>query len=632
MSRLLSNKRPTTVFLLLASVFLLAVATLAQTSDTPSEAGVAVTNRADGSYESEGSKVSGTTVTTTANVRSVSGVRVTPDETSPSMNTAPNERVTKLFRICNAGNGPDSFTIPRTDITAPATLVSLYFDVDGSGTLTNGDAPITIGSTASPTLAIGACVGVIAVVDTANSTPETNLTIRLTARSQLDASASGAAQDEATVILAVGNQARFSSPDNPALQPRKLIDGRQSEVAGSGQSLSYTIEFRNSGAVPARHVMVTDNLPASLAYEPNSLHLGDRAVTDQSDADPGEVNGQTIKVKFDEVGPNELIQISFRGHVVGGVPAGAGIVNTASVTGDNAETTSTSSAVAVVDPFGRVYAGRSGGTVLIGGARVMLAMDQAGTNPLTLPADLGYSPNTANDDPYSTKADGRFSFALTPEQFGTSASPAQYFLIVTAPGYRARLIEVTLSPSTSGVYTASVRALDGQSIARSNSFALTNDSASIDNIAALALNVPMFESTTLEIQKSADRRNADVGDVVSYHVEVHNATSETISNVIVRDHLPESFRYAVGTALIESSSKRTVEPEGSGGDLVFRIGEVAPSERLSIVYRVRVGANARDGEQINSAIADGTFPSGEHIATAPAHVGVIVSHGVFSTR
>ncbi len=632
MPKMPSNRRPANVLLLMLSIVLLAAGTLAQTSDTPSEAGAAVTNRADGSYESEGNKVSGTTVTTTATVKSVSGVNVTPDETGPSTNTAPNERVSKLFRICNAGNGPDSFTIQRTDITAPATLISLHFDADASGTLTEGDTPITIGSTASPNLAIGACVPVIAEVDTANSTPETNLTIRLTARSQIDNSASGVAQDEGTIILAVGNRARFTSPDNPALQPRKLVDGRQSEVAGSGQSLSYTIEFRNSGIVPARHVIVTDNLPASLVYEPNSLHLGDRALTDQSDVDTGEVNGQTIKVKLDEVGPNELIQISFRARVVGAVPAGSGIVNTASISGDNSETTSTTSAVAVVDPFGRVYAGRSGGTVLIGGARVMLATDQGGANPLTLPAGLGYAPNTANDDPYAATADGRFSFALTPEQFGTTTSPARYFLIVTAPGYRARLIEVTLSPSTSGVYTTSIRALDGQSIARSNSFALTSDNVSIDDIAALALNVPMFENTTLEIQKSADRRNADVGDVVSYHVEVHNATSETISNVFVGDRLPESFRYAAGTGLVESSSKRTIEPEVSANDLVFRVGEVAPGERLSIVYRVRVGANARDGEQINSAIAEGAFPSGERVATAPARVGVIVSHGVFSTR
>src|SRR6266436_7166883 len=138
MSRILPNKCPATVVLLLASVFFLAVATLAQTSDTPSEAGIAVTNRADGSYDTEGNKVSGTTVTTTANVRSVSGVRVTPDESRPSTNTAPNEHVTKIFRICNAGNGTDSFTIPHLDITAPAALISLHFDVDASGTLTDG--------------------------------------------------------------------------------------------------------------------------------------------------------------------------------------------------------------------------------------------------------------------------------------------------------------------------------------------------------------------------------------------------------------------------------------------------------------------------------------------------------------
>jgi len=632
MSRLLQNKRPTTAFLLLASFFLLAVATLAQTSDTPSEAGTAVTNRANGAYEGEDGKVSGTSVTTIATVKAISAVKVTPDETGPSTNTAPNERVTKLFRVCNIGNGPDSFAIPRVDITAPATLISLHFDIDGSGTLTEGDTPITIGSTVTPTLTRGECLGVIAVVDTGASTPETNLTINLTARSQLDNSASGTAQDDGTIIIAVGNRPRFTSPDNPALQPRKMVDGQQTKVTGSGQSLSYTITFRNSGAVAARHVTVADDMPASLLYEPNSLHLGDRQLTDQADADPGEVSGQSIKVKLDQVGPGELVQISFRAHVTGAVPAGAGIVNTASISGDNAETASTSSAVAVVDPFGRVYAGRSGGTVLIAGARVMLANDQGGTSPLTLPAGLGYAPNTANDDPYATTSDGRFSFALTPEQFGTLSSRAHYFLIVTAPGYRARLIEVSLSPTTSGIYTATINALDGQSIARSGGFALTNQAVSIDNVAALALNVPMFESTTLEIQKSADRRNVDVGDVVSYHIEVHNATSETVSNVIVRDRLPESFRYATGTGLIESSSKQTVEPQVSGSDLVFRVGDVGPGERLSIAYRVRVGANARDGEQVNSAVAEGAFPSGEHIATAPARVGVIVSHGVFSTQ
>src|SRR5438132_2115442 len=123
---MLSKRRPANLLLLILSIVLVAGATLAQTSDNPSEAGAVVTNRADGAYESEGNKVSGTSVTTTATVKAVSGVKVTPDETIPSANTAPNERVTKVFRICNAGNGPDSFAILRAEITAPAAIVSLY--------------------------------------------------------------------------------------------------------------------------------------------------------------------------------------------------------------------------------------------------------------------------------------------------------------------------------------------------------------------------------------------------------------------------------------------------------------------------------------------------------------------------
>src|SRR5258708_1226822 len=168
MRNVISKRQPANILLLMLSIVLLAAGTLAQTSDTPAEAGAAVTNRADGSYETEGNKVSGTTVTTTANVKSVSGVRVTPDETSPSTNTAPNEHVSKLLGICKGGNGTASFPTPHLEVTAPAALISLHFDVDASGTLTDGDIPITIGSTASPNLAINACVGVIAVVDIGN--------------------------------------------------------------------------------------------------------------------------------------------------------------------------------------------------------------------------------------------------------------------------------------------------------------------------------------------------------------------------------------------------------------------------------------------------------------------------------
>ena len=92
MRNLLMNKRPVTLLLLLASVFLLTVATLAQTSDNGSQAGTAVVNQAGGAYQSDGNNLTGTSATVSETVKAVAGVRVTPDETSPSANTAPSER------------------------------------------------------------------------------------------------------------------------------------------------------------------------------------------------------------------------------------------------------------------------------------------------------------------------------------------------------------------------------------------------------------------------------------------------------------------------------------------------------------------------------------------------------------
>jgi hypothetical protein len=66
--------------------------------------------------------------------------------------------------------------------------------------------------------------------------------------------------------------------------------------------------------------------------------------------------------------------------------------------------------------------------------------------------------------------------------------------------------------------------------------------------------------------------------------------------------------------------------------MVFRIGEINPGITARLLYRVRVGANAHEGEQENVAFAAGLFPNGETIQTAAARASVIVGRGVFSTR
>ncbi|HYO64113.1 MAG TPA: SdrD B-like domain-containing protein [Pyrinomonadaceae bacterium] len=596
-------------------------------------AGTSIANRAEASYrDGAGQSFNTFSETVTLQVRAVSAVVVTPDETEPSATVSPNERVVRPFRVCNAGNTPDFYTLTRAEVTAPATLVSLFYDTDANGTPDPGDRPAQVGSGLSPRVAPRSCVTLLAVVETNGSAPGSQLVIGVTARSNVAESAGGMAQDDGTIVNLVGNGAKFTSPDEPQLPPVKLVESRERVTAAHGQTLAYTIAFRNHGDVAARNAVLRDELPAELDYISGTLQLNGRALTDAADSDEGQVTGRRVEVRWAEVAVGSLVEIVFRARVKPGVQPGAAVVNFATISADNAPAAVSSSAVVVVNPFGLVYEARSNGATTIAGARVALLRDQSSGATLELRPDSGSAPNDRNENPFLTDPQGRWSFVLAPDQMQAT----RYFLNVTAQGFRARMIEVVVAPSASqpGLFTLTVRAADGMPVAQGGSFELTEEAVTLENLAAFALNVPMFETQAVEIAKTADRTSVEVGDVVSYRVEVHNATSVAVNDVTVRDVLPPSFHYAAGTARVEvpPAAARSVEPAEAGDALVFNVGSLRAGERAFLTYRVRVGANARDGEQFNTAAASGVFLSGERISTNPVRASVRVRRGLFSTQ
>ncbi|MCA1634049.1 MAG: DUF11 domain-containing protein [Acidobacteria bacterium] len=553
---------------------LVAGTTGARARDGNVEAGSIISNRAEATYtDADGTGFATVSPTITVTVRTVAALTVSPDETEPSETVSPGERVTRLFRVCNTGNTPDFYTIVAAEASAPATIFSLHFDSDASGTLGDTDRPITLGETMGPRLARGACVGVLALVDTNQAQQNQQFSVRLTARSNVLESLTGTPRDLGTIINIVGSGARLSSPADSALPPVKLVEGRERVTASRGQALEYSISFRNSGDIPARRVIVRDDLPEGLDYV---------------------------------------------------------------VAAENAPAAASTSATAVVNPFGLVYQGRSGGTP-VPGALVSLVSDAATGAPLPLTPGIGSEPNDDNKNPFTSDAQGRWSFALAPAQLGSTQLPARYALNVTAPGYRSRLIEVTITPDASpnGLFALTVRALDGQPVALGGSFELTEGAVEIPGLAAFALNVPMFETTTLEITKSSDRPSVEIGDVLTYRVEVRNATVSAVEDLSVRDTLPPSFHYAEGTGRVDAppAASRSLEPEATAqGVLVFQLGRLAAGARATLTYRVRVGANAREGEQFNTAQGTGTLSLGEVVSTPVARAGVRVRRGVFSSQ
>ena len=601
----------------------------------PTTGGTQIINRAEARYEDETGLIY-TTVSPTViiTVLEVPAITVTPDQTASSAVIAPNEHITREFRICNTGNSENTFLPVEAVIDAPAQIAEIYFDTDNSGTVTNGDTPVIINQTITPRLAVGACLGVLYVIDTNAVTPQTQISIHLTARSTIvTPGTNNFPPDSGTIINTVGNGVIFTSPNDTSLPPVKLVENLPRTTAAPGQTLNYTIAFRNNGAVNARQVRVTDDLPAELEYVPNTLRLDNRSLTDAPDTDEGQANARRLELLIPEIAPAAVTEIKFQARLIGAIN-GNGVVNFARVAAANAPAVNSSNAVAVVNPIGTVYAGNSGGAVRLAGAIMTLAVDENNT-PLILESNGGYTPNAENVNPFNSDANGNFSFALAANQIGASGNPVRYLLNVTAPAYRSRQIEITIQPNggANGFYTVRMHALDGQSVAVADGFALTTTTVELANLAALVFNVPMFELSTLEISKSADKQYAEIGDIVSYRLQVKNSSAATLNNVFVRDLLPASFVYANGTAQLQTGRNAApVEPQINGSELVFPIGELAAGQTATITYRVRVGANAPEGEHINSAVATGVQLNGETISTQPAQAIVRIRGGVFSMR
>ena len=120
---------------------------------------------------------------------------------------------------------------------------------------------------------------------------------------------------------------------------------------------------------------------------------------------------------------------------------------------------------------------------------------------------------------------------------------------------------------------------------------------------------------------------------MTYRVEAHNASVAPIYETVITDTLPNSFSYTPNTAMITRNEiTQAVEPTVTGNVMKFNLGEMKAGERISIVYRVRIGVSPANGDNFNSAAGSGHFPTGETIQTATTRVPVRVGGGVFSMR
>jgi uncharacterized repeat protein (TIGR01451 family) len=576
-------------------------------------------------------------------IRTVALLSVTPNETEPSARILRHQEFVRLFEVCHGGNNAEQVVISKIEVSSPARVISLHFDTDDGGTLTAADQEIIVGGTLSPILEPGNCTGVLVRVNSESFPVRTNLLIRLTARSAALDTANGRQEATGQIVNAAGDEPRITGLDG--LAPRLLVNGLPQTVATANETLTYSIALLNSGDSAVPGALYLDNLPAGLESVPGSLKLDGKPLNNSQAAHERTVS-RTVSHSLIEVGipslaPGQSTRIEYQVRVQENVAPGRGLVSYGIISAQNFASIKTTETVVIIDPFGVVFAARSGSDTPVPGANVTLLTDTSSNIRVSLPPGLGFPPNAENANPNVADSQGRYNFTLAQQQLGSAQTAATYYLHVAAPGFMSRTLSVSLSATHSGLFQATFAALDGQALAEANGFRLVRDVVMMDDLASLSANIPMFEIHSLGIDKAADKQRAEIGDVVTYTINVHNPTSVTISNLVLRDSLPKSFHYAEGTARMQKGGSNLTatgllpfqaRPTIVNDDLVLHLGEIAPAGQTQIQYRVRIGANARAGNQFNQAVVAGRFPNGDLVETDAARVSVYVGAGIFSMR
>jgi uncharacterized repeat protein (TIGR01451 family) len=285
---------------------------------------------------------------------------------------------------------------------------------------------------------------------------------------------------------------------------------------------------------------------------------------------------------------------------------------------DASDANDTSSASALVDPYGLIFDSRSGTPV--NGARVRLIDAMSGL-PAAVVGDDGVSsypsemltgsPVTDAGGTVYTLPAGVFRFPLV--------APGSYRLEVDAPSghaFPSTLSIADLASTPGGPYRLSAGSFGAPFAA--------------DTPPAVAVDVPLDAAATqLFIRKTTTTTVAAIGDFVQYELSVENTSSNAaVASVQTVDQLPLGARYRTGSTRVGDVVAPDPQITADGRTLTFSSGALGPGQRLDIRYVVEITAGAHGKQLVNVARALG--PDG--VASNSAQATIRLREELFRNR
>jgi uncharacterized repeat protein (TIGR01451 family) len=166
----------------------------------------------------------------------------------------------------------------------------------------------------------------------------------------------------------------------------------------------------------------------------------------------------------------------------------------------------------------------------------------------------------------------------------------------------------------------------------SHAYMLTGDSiiAQQDTLFTVAENpsLPSF----ISIIKTANKKVAEIGDIITYQLTVTNASPQPLRSISVYDLLPYAFQYVKNSARFNGHA---VEPVANAAlnQMTWNVPDTIPAGKsASMVYQLAIGADALESEGMNTAYAGAITGSGAQLISAPSQWQVTVRPGVFTEK
>lgn len=132
---------------------------------------------------------------------------------------------------------------------------------------------------------------------------------------------------------------------------------------------------------------------------------------------------------------------------------------------------------------------------------------------------------------------------------------------------------------------------------------------------SISVAVRQTQGDVLRLDKRANKRDAYMGEVVTYTIAIRNTSATDVVQVRIEDTIPPNFKYVRGSARLDGGP---LADPGGVRPLVFDVGTVPalvdangngrtdPGEPgfKSLVYQLVIGSGARPGGYTNTAVAE----------------------------